>query len=284
MSSNDITQWVEAESDPRTRPFREAVHIVLIAISRLGNFKNKMVMKGGILLAIRYGSTRYTRDIDFSTEQKASDFTTEQFIKDFNDKLALVAETLDYGLSCIVQSHRMKPPSEEASFPTLKLKIGYAYKHNTREHKRLMNKNSSQVVAVDYSFNEFTQDVDMLKIAHDSEIPVYSFTDLIAEKYRAIIQQEIRNRYRRQDVYDLNFLLTRFPTITDTEKTKILKSLTSKANSRSISVDKNMLSREETKMRSKRDYENLVPEIDEDLPPFENAYLLVKNFYESLPW
>jgi hypothetical protein len=43
----------------------------------------------------------------------------------------LASEKLDYGLACKVQSSKMKPPSPDASFPTLKLKVGYAYKHET---------------------------------------------------------------------------------------------------------------------------------------------------------
>ncbi len=34
----------------------------------------------------------------------------------------------------------------------------------------------------------------------------YSLTDLMAEKYRAMLQQVIRNRNRRQDGYDLDRL------------------------------------------------------------------------------
>lgn len=36
--------------------------------------------------------------------------------------------------------------------------------------------------------------------------------------------------------------------------------------------------------RSKAEYDNLISEISGDLPPFDQAYASVKDYYESLPW
>jgi hypothetical protein len=36
--------------------------------------------------------------------------------------------------------------------------------------------------------------------------------------------------------------------------------------------------------RSKAEYKTLAYEIDGTLPPFEEVYLAVRNYYESLPW
>jgi predicted nucleotidyltransferase component of viral defense system len=284
MYSDDIAQWVEKESQPKLRPFRQAVHTVLIAISRSADFKANMIIKGGILLAIRYNSTRFTKDIDFSTELMAQDFKLERFIEEFNSNLIGASEQLDYGLSCKVQSHRMNPPSPEASFPTLELKVGYAYKDEINNYKKLQNLKSPHVVSIDYSFNEVTQEVELLRIDGGGEISAYSLTDLIAEKYRAIIQQETRNRFRRQDVYDLHFLLTKYSDISRIEKLKVLKSLISKAASRNIAVDKATLSRDGIISRSKKDYNRLQLEIIGELPDFEESYKVVRAFYESLPW
>ena len=41
-------------------------------------------------------------------------------------------------------------------------------------------------------------------------ISAYGLTDLIAEKFRALLQQVPRNRYRRQDIYDIAHLIERF--------------------------------------------------------------------------
>jgi hypothetical protein len=136
MELYNIAEWVEKEENAPRRQFREAVHVILSAVSDLGHFRNQMLMKGGVLLALRYNSTRYTKDIDFSTDLMAADFDFDRFQLEFNNKLMLASEKLDYGLACKVQSFKMKPPSLDASFPTLKLKVGYAYKHETRNRIR----------------------------------------------------------------------------------------------------------------------------------------------------
>jgi predicted nucleotidyltransferase component of viral defense system len=196
----------------------------------------------------------------------------------------LASEKLDYGLACKVQSFKMKPPSPDASFPTLKLKVEYAYKHETRNYRRLQQNASIHVVTIDYSFNEISNEPETIRLTDGGEILAYSLTDLIAEKYRALIQQETRNRIRRQDVYDLHLLLTTCSDITKNEKAKILESLIKKAASRDITVERGMLTREELINRSQKEYAQLASEIKGDLPPFESSFSIVKNFYESLPW
>lgn len=186
----DIGSWVADENNPIDRQKREAFHTILFAISHSQNLHATMIMKGAVLLAIRYNCIRYTTDIDFSTHLKASEFDINQFLSNLNQSLILATETLDYGLDCRVQSHKLKPPNEDATFPTLKLKIGYAVKGDRNNQKRLLAKRALDVVAIDYSFNEITQETESLKLNTGETLSAYSFTDLIAEKYRAILQRE----------------------------------------------------------------------------------------------
>ena len=62
----NLPAWV-ARAAPDKRHFREAVHIVLSAIGTSVALRSTMVMKGGMLMAIRYDSSRFTKDADFST-------------------------------------------------------------------------------------------------------------------------------------------------------------------------------------------------------------------------
>ncbi len=57
-----------------------------------------------------------------------------------------------------------------------------------------------------------------------------------------------------------------------------------KAESRQLAVNKNSLADEEIIKRSKDEYATLADEIDGELPPFEEVYTVVRNYYESLPW
>jgi len=47
-----LAQWV-ASSPDKQRGFREAVHIILTAIGKSADLSSRMVMKGGLLMAIR---------------------------------------------------------------------------------------------------------------------------------------------------------------------------------------------------------------------------------------
>jgi len=150
----DILNWVSQASDDANKEFREAVHTILSAIASDHILRVSMILKGGILLAVRYHSHRFTTDIDLSTDLTlGNDFSKENVVETLNNSLAMTVEELDYGLDCRVQSAEKKPKSLEATHPSLKLKVGYAYK-NTPKHRRLQADQSPSVIDIDYSSNE----------------------------------------------------------------------------------------------------------------------------------
>jgi predicted nucleotidyltransferase component of viral defense system len=284
MDDLDISKWVLQENNPLDLPFRQAVHTILYAVSVCQDISSEMIMKGAVLLAIRYQCIRHTKDIDFSTTRKRSGFDKDKFLSGMNQSLITATEALDYGLDCRVQSYQWKPPSPEASIPTLKIRIGYAYKHDRRAHKRLVSGNCSTVVEIDYSFNEVTCDVEDIALKNGGRLSVYSYTDLVAEKYRAILQQSKRNRNRRQDVYDLYYLFTHHPPPAMSEKRRILESLIQKSAARAIEAKPDSMKDPDIIERSMHEYQSLQAEIIGDLPEFEEAYRVVRLFFESLPW
>jgi len=200
----DIKDWVEDASTTSNKEFRQAVHTILSAIASDSNLKANMILKGGILLAIRYKSHRYTKDIDFSTEKPHGGEITEDGVRESLDSsLAHMVEELDYDLDCRVQSSKLqpKPKDRKPTYPSIKMKVGYAYK-GTPKHKLLLSWKSPDIVSIDYSLNEATPNIEDLKLNLEEGILTYSLTDLIAEKYRSLLQQVSRKRNRRQDVYD----------------------------------------------------------------------------------
>ncbi|MCB2181253.1 MAG: nucleotidyl transferase AbiEii/AbiGii toxin family protein [Desulfobulbaceae bacterium] len=285
MEQYDIGKWVSLEENPDHKTLREAIHTVLVAIST-GHWLNcNMIIKGGVLLAIRYESVRFTEDIDFSTRITLKDFDQDSFLKELGQSLATAVEKLDYGLDCRIQSYQMQPSNNpEASFPTFKLKIGYAYKHDSNSHKRLLKRQSSKVLKLDYSLNEETQDIESFEISDGGTLSAYSLSDLVAEKYRAILQQKVRNRVRRQDAYDLFALMKKLPITDPAEKKHILETLIKKSAARNLEINFESISVPETFKRSKNQYEMLASEIGGELPKFEEVYTFVEDFYKSLPW
>ncbi len=74
MDNFDIEQWIGNASNIQEKQFRMAVVIILHAITLDSILRLNMVIKGGILLAIKYNSDRFTRDIDFSTHVEYGEF------------------------------------------------------------------------------------------------------------------------------------------------------------------------------------------------------------------
>jgi len=280
-----IEDWVSGASRDRV-VFRQAVHIVLSAIANSDYLKPKMIMKGGMLLGIRYRSTRFTEDIDFSTRMKLSDLDENEFRNELNEALLISSDNLPYGVFCTIQSLGIQPKKnyQNATFPSFNLKIGYARKNDHGEMERLNRGQSPNTIKIDYSFNEISYDVDDLSLDDDGVLS-YNITDLIAEKIRSIIQQPYRNRYRRQDIYDLNYLFT-CVSLDDDELLSILTSLILKSDGRipKGDVNFNTLDREDIKEYSAKDYGTLSQEVSGDVPDFEGAYNKVNDFYKSLPW
>ena len=77
MAKIAIREWVD--QSPDYRPFRQAAHTILTAISGTPDLQAAMVMKGGVLLALGYRSQRHTKDIDFSTSIQLRDFDLDAF-------------------------------------------------------------------------------------------------------------------------------------------------------------------------------------------------------------
>ena len=284
LEDHDISAWGDQASDGSNKEFREAVHTILSAIASDKNLQASMILKGGILLAIRYHSHRFTKDIDLSTAKTLKDYISlDQVITSLNDSLALMIEVLDYGLDCQGQSAKIQPKSPDATYPSINLKVGYAYKGSAK-HKRLQSKKSPTTISIDYSLNEETPNIDTLQLSQGEELLVYSLTDLIAEKYRSLLQQVPRNRYRRQDIFDLYLILGKFDSIDDVEKRKIFECLVDKARSRNIEPAKESIGDPELKERAQHNYHTLADEIEGELPDFDQAFETVSTFYKSLPW
>ena len=149
-----IEKWVaEAEGNPEELQLRQAVHTVLHAVSDSEQLRGRMLIKGGMLLAIHYGSTRFTRDVDFSTAETPGEFDKVGFLDSFSTALADAVEILDYQLDCRVQSSRMKPPRPDDSFPTLTVKVSHA-RFGSRDHRHLVKGRGHTLLSLDYSLNE----------------------------------------------------------------------------------------------------------------------------------
>lgn len=284
----DIREWTErVRADPQRYPERQATEILLAAIGESEAYGDSLYLKGGVLMGIVYQSPRQTADIDF-TADFVPDTNTETLLRDnLNVELRRAAARLGYPQTvCRVQSIRRQPRRNhfiEANFPALEVTVAYA-RRDTAAHERLERGQCPTVLNVEISFREPVHAVEFVRLGPDNPVPLraYSLTDLVAEKLRALLQQERRQRNRRQDVYDIDFLVERVP-LKSEDQHAILDALIDKAQARDIRPGPASMDAPEVRRRAAAEWDTLALEVA-DLPDFEAAFERVLTFYRSLPW
>lgn len=279
----DLPAWVARAPDAK-RHFREAVHVILTAIGASTALRTQMVMKGGMLMAIRYDSSRFTKDADFSTRDRYAKGDETALLVELDAQLVLANEQFSYDVLCRRQKAGMRPARPGANFPTLGLSIGYAPRSKPRELKRLLAGQAPMVVELDYSYNEAVLDVEVLRLADGDSLQAYSQINLMAEKYRSLLQQPARHRNRRQDVYDLSLLLQGSHALNASEQARLVDCLIASSKARDIEPHVHSLRDPEVRAMTSEGYDTLQPEIEGALPPFDGVYQAVQDFYEQLPW
>ncbi len=208
----DVAGWVErVRADPIAYQQRQTIEIALNAIAMTKRLQATMFLKGGILMGLAHGSPRQTADIDLTTVLAPAPAVGDDIRQSLDAMFPRAAAELGYA-DLIVRTHTVTSlprslPFAEASFPALQLKIACAQR-GTIQERALRSGKTPVVIAADISFNERLQQVRVLELNGGQSLRAYGLVDLIAEKYRALLQQVTRRRQRPQDVYDLNRLLT----------------------------------------------------------------------------
>lgn len=282
MHNVDFRAWVGAANGPRERTLRQAIHTIVVAIARNRELHDSSYLKGGILLALRYASTRHTTDLDFSNIAPYSETRRQAVLDALATTLPVIVEELGYDLDCRLQSHDVQP-SPHHTYVNLEMRIGYAAK-GSAAHRRLERGQAADILSIDYNFLESVPEKELIEIGEDGTLRVYGLTTLIAEKFRAMLQQALRNRMRRQDVYDLNYLIERHGPFTHDDKARILEVLVAKCEERDFTPTRDSMASVDVYRRAQVEYANLSAEVEGTLPDFDTSFGRVRGFYEDLPW
>lgn len=285
----DVSAWVlKARKNPVLYRQRQVTEILLHAVAATPGFREGVFLKGGILMALAYGSPRNTGDVDFSAIGDPEEM--ERIITGALDKsLRDAARRTGYlDILCRVQriERRPKPTTfVDSPFPALRVTIGSALRTSPSEMTRLETKRAVQVVPIDLSFREPVDSVQKLIVGDGRTVQAYGLYDLVAEKLRALLQQLTRPHpgERRQDVYDLARLLTTFE-LDEPERIQILAILRHKSRERELEPTRSMISDERIVSRVRASWPTLQNELEEELPNFDVTFETVRAFYESLPW
>lgn len=282
----DVRAWVEAsKSNPVLYRDRQVTEIVLATIGIAPSLKDSLVLKGGTLMALAFKSDRLTGDVDFTAQVSPEGFQ-EKLVAELNDLMPKTALKLGYlDLACRVQGVDKKPRPEnflEGDFPALHVRVASA-ERGSRQEQLLAQGRAARILNLEITFRDQVYAFQELCLT-DAGVAVHAFTlcELVAEKFRALLQQPIRRRNRRQDVFDIAYLIEtqKF----DAEDLKVIRdTLLAKCLSREIRPTKDSISESEVVERARADWETLSLEVKE-LPAFDERFKLVEQLYRSLPW
>lgn len=283
----NIKNWVDrAKRDPAIYIERQATEVVLSAIGSVPGYGSRIFLKGGILMAVVYQSPRGTADIDFTTDLEPSPDLPSELRDGINKELARAAARL--GLPDLVMrvqrvEERPRPfKTADVRFPALYVTVAYA-KRGSKGEQHVTNGQGQHIIELEISFNEPVHAIEVVQFGERGpSFSAYALTDLIAEKFRALLQQVTRNRYRRQDVYDIAYLAERFP-LDDGERAAILASFQDKCAARGIVPTIDSISNPDVSNRARSEWDTLRQEIGE-VPDFDKCFHKVEALYRALPW
>ncbi|WP_267559392.1 nucleotidyl transferase AbiEii/AbiGii toxin family protein [Acinetobacter baumannii] len=81
-----IANWVNEGTSDRVS-IKQRIHIILEAIAYDDDLSQVMVLKGGILMSMKFGNDRHTKDVDFSFLEDFSKISddADSFIEEIRD-------------------------------------------------------------------------------------------------------------------------------------------------------------------------------------------------------
>lgn len=288
----NIEEWIDSAEDNNQKAFRQVIHLILLAISRDESLSQTLIIKGGIVLSLAYGSDRYTTDLDLSSLDNMEKLSKEDLETKLSKSIKAVVALSEYKLELAVQSIKYLPKDPtKVKFPAYKAKIGYADSTNDGAVKRLKAKQAVDIVELDISFNEgvSVSDTENFHLVGRRNVMCYTLEQLMAEKFRSILQQSVRNRTRRQDIFDIYYLLGQESGIlyTNSSMDTILEKLFKSSKGKGLEkyLNQEGMRDEDIKLRSLVDFDTLLLEIDIDTDHSpEDMYQIVQGYFEALPW
>lgn len=259
---------------------RFAQYAVLRAIAGVRPLQASLVFKGGNALDFVWVPNRSTTDLDFTldlaVEQHAFDPATLRALLERG--LRSVEQAL--GVTFALYGVRQRPPGEGRTFATIEARIGYALPDEERLRLRMRHgQTSPHMVQIEISRNEPICAATTVALDATHQVRVSTLEDIVAEKLRALLQQPIRNRERRQDLLDIAVALRSHP---DLDRAAIAAYLLEKAAARGVPVSRAAFRDPEIARRARVDYEAMESTTRTLFIPFDEAWAELLGFVDEL--
>lgn len=264
---------------------RFAQYAILRAIAYSDRLSRILVFKGGNALDFVWHPNRSTQDLDFSADMSLIDL--ERVLPNFEDllqtsierSLRLVSDQL--GIVFAIHSVRQQPPGKGKTFITFELRIGYALPDQFDLLGRMgQGRRSQHVIPVEISLNEPICADEGIEVQATHRLRVSTLEDIVAEKLRALLQQPIRNRSRRQDLLDVALLVQEHKEL---DHSRVAEFLCRKSAARNVPVSRAAFHNPELAERAKQDYDDLQPTTRIRFLPYEEALETLLTFTDTLP-
>ncbi len=160
------------------------------------------------------------------------------------------------------------------------MKIGYVLTDEVRLRTRVQKgEKSTHVIKLDISLNEPICASTTVSIDGTHDLRVSTLEDIVAEKLRALLQQSIRNRGRRQDVLDIA-VIVRSRTI---DHDAIAEYLLRKAAARNVPVSRAAFHADDLAARASVGYAELEQTTRVSFIPFADALRELYALVDRLP-
>ena len=260
---------------------RFAQYAVLSAVADVAALRRDLVLKGGNALDFKWQPNRSTLDLDFSVDMAVSTvvFDEHHVRTQFESGLRSVSGSL--GVTLAVHRVRQNPPGELRRFATFQITIGYALADETSLRGRMATGlPSSHTVAVEISLNEPQCATTTFALDDTRTLRIGTLEDIIAEKLRALLQQPIRRRDRRQDLLDIAVVLVAGHEL---DRGRVATFLLEKAAARSVPVSRMAFRDPEVTRRAAVDYAALSATTRTRFVPYDEALATVLAFVDELP-
>lgn len=278
-SLQELDHWRRLHATTLDEARKRFAQFVVLECVGAASWGGQLAFKGGNALRFVYRNPRSTIDLDFSASGGFPDDAVK--IREMLDA-ALVAGGRRFGLKLRSQRIHRDPSAADKTTPTYDISVAFLLPGD-RYYADFESapRSYSSVVALEVSINDVVCETRPVSLDDSRlvQVQVCVLEDILAEKLRALLQQRLRNRNRRQDVYDIARMVRQYGE--DLNKEKLARFLKAKASARAIAVRKNMFDAE-IKERAAFEYEHLFDRLDPEFISFEDAWPVIVRLVSEL--
>jgi len=218
------------------------------------------------------------------------DFTAEGSFPDDGAQIrttldgAMIFATNRFGVKARTQRVRRNPPGADKTYATYQISIGYQLPEDRHfADFETWDRPLVTVVVLEISLNDVVCNTQQVALGDDASIKIRVCTleDILAEKLRALLQQVVRKRTRKQDLFDIARMIGIHGD--EIDRDKVAAYFERKCRGRDIEPRRELFN-EDVRRQARIEYDSLFADMDPDyFIAFEEAWLALQQFLSELP-